>query len=185
MGNSASDYTIIRVRPTIDFDADGTDNTHAVDDLVFAPTEIPNAVLGNGGCSELLACYMVDYSNQNTDYRLIFTENTASVTTVATGGLNTTVNISVANLRTLAPCGMMVNDGEDTNLSSSSNDIDNARIHTFAPQTESMDGTAPSKFLIQAAAGSSSVYVFGIIKAGTPDYTAVDQLELVLHIKKR
>ena len=184
MANSYSDFEIIRVRPTIDFDASGTSKTHAADDLVFAPTEIPNAVIGNGGCSELLACYMLDYADTATDYRLIFTENTASVTTVASGGLNTTVDISDANLRTLAPFGMMVNDGVAGGTSSSA-DIDNAKLHTFQPNSIGTDGPAPMTFLLQAAAGSTSAYVFGIIKNGTPDYTAVDQLELILHIKKR
>ena len=48
MGNTTNNFSVIRVTPTLDTGA------YADNDVFFNPTAIPNAVIGNGGCSKLL-----------------------------------------------------------------------------------------------------------------------------------
>ena len=54
MRSGKSDYKIIRVTPTLDTSA------YADGDVLFTATEIPNAVVGLGGCSKLVGAYIFD-----------------------------------------------------------------------------------------------------------------------------
>ena len=52
--------TVVRVTPT------RSTTAYADGDVLFLTTEIPNAVLESGGCSKLVAAYLVDEDSQGT-----------------------------------------------------------------------------------------------------------------------
>ena len=66
MANLESNFEIIRVTPTV---IAGT--THD-GDVMFNATEIPNAVIGNGGCSKLIGVSITDQDQENHNMDLIF-----------------------------------------------------------------------------------------------------------------
>jgi len=67
MRSGKSDFKIIRVTPTLDT------NAYAQGDVLFTATEIPNAVIGLGGCSKLIGAYMLDKADQQSDVLFTFT----------------------------------------------------------------------------------------------------------------
>lgn len=169
MGNSLSNFTIIRVKPTI------TTAQHGVQDVVFTGTEIPNAVLGNAGCSMLMAAFIVDYSDQqNTDMQIHFTQEST-----AFGSLNETADITEANLESIGYNGFIKLDADQARSGAA---VDNANISQLIPASGNGENISPLLFL-QAKSGTSSVYAHGITTAGTPTFTQTDDLELVLHIQ--
>ena len=86
---------IIRVSPTLDT------NAYAEDDVLFVATEIPNAVIGKGGCSKLVAMYVIDKSNTDSDIDFYFSEGSTAL-----GTINATANITDANLVSNNICGV-------------------------------------------------------------------------------
>ena len=58
MRSGKSDYKIIRVTPTLSTDA------YAQGDVLFVATEIPDAVIGLGGCPKLVGGYVFDKSGK-------------------------------------------------------------------------------------------------------------------------
>ena len=68
MGNNNSNYNIIRVTPTLDTSA------YAQGDVLFTATAIPNAVKGDGGCSMLVAMYVLNQETTEIDIEFIFSE---------------------------------------------------------------------------------------------------------------
>ena len=169
MGNSLSNFTIIRVKPTI------TTDQHANHDVVFTGTEIPNAVLGNAGCSMLMAAFIVDYSDQqDVDIQIHFTEEST-----AFGSLNATAGITEADLESIGYNGFIKLDSDQGRSGAA---VDNAVIIQCLPATGNGENVSPLLYL-QAKAGTSSVYAHGIVTSGTPTFTQTDDLELVLHIK--
>tara|TARA_Y100000593_G_scaffold65184_1_gene120118 strand:+ start:45 stop:560 length:516 start_codon:yes stop_codon:yes gene_type:complete len=169
MGNTASNYTIIRVTPTLSTD------TYAKSDVLFTATEIPNAVKGNGGCSKLVAAYILDQSDASgSDIQLIFSEGNTAL-----GTINATANISEGDLEALNICGYA---RCTANQAQSDADIDNARIHQILPGSGAGENVSPL-MLLQAAAGSTSVYVQGILSSDTTPTYAADDIDLILHIQ--
>ena len=170
MGNTASNYNIIRVTPTLSTDA------YAADDVLFTGLEIPAAVRGDGGCSMLVGAYLIDQSDTaNIDIDFYFTEEST-----AFGTANATADISDANMEAIGFNGAIRCDADHATSGAS---IDNLRIH----QLVCYDGASinnTSLTLLQAKSGSTSVYCHAIVNAGTPTYAA-DDLDLVLHIQYR
>ena len=68
MRSGKSDYKIIRVTPTLSTDA------YAQGDVLFVATEIPDAVIGLGGCSKLVGGYVFDKSDGSDDITFVFTQ---------------------------------------------------------------------------------------------------------------
>ena len=169
MSNGVSNYSIIRVAPTLSTDA------YAQGDVLFNPTAIPNAVRGDNGCSELVAMYLMDYSdNATSDIRFVFTESGGT----NFGTINETANIADGDLKALGICGGGMLDADQGSTSSF---IDTSRLYPVLSLPGSSD-TYPFGFL-QAASGSTSVYITGIFtSSGTPTYAA-DSFELIFHIK--
>ena len=87
MRSGKSDYQIIRVTPTLDT------NAYAQGDVLFIATEIPNAVIGNGGCSKLVSMYMLTQNTTRIDVDFVFSENSAVY-----GTINATANIADGDL---------------------------------------------------------------------------------------
>tara|TARA_R100000808_G_C2118951_1_gene130737 strand:+ start:564 stop:1070 length:507 start_codon:yes stop_codon:yes gene_type:complete len=166
MGNNNSDYTIIRVTPTLSTDAYG------VGDVAFTATEIPNAVKGNAGCAKILSSYLVCQDRDTYDLELIFTEKNTAL-----GTINATADISDSDFEAIGFCGAFLFQHDVGHIGS----IDNVKI--MKSQALTGAGEAPEPLLIQADAGSTSVYVQGIIKDGTPTFAAADDIDIVLHIQ--
>ena len=164
---STGKYKIIRVTPTLN---NGV--AYAAGDVAFTATEIPNAVRGDGGCSKLVRCYIMDQDRDTYDLSLFFTEKNTAI-----GTINATANISDADMEAIGLCGVLSSQSDV----SSSGHIDNVRI--IATQSMSGSGESVEPILIQAAEGSTSVYVSGIFSDGTPNFTAADDIDIILHIE--
>ncbi len=165
MANSLSNYRVIRVTPTLDTSA------YSTGDVLFNSVEIPEAVLGNAGCSKLLNMYVVNQNVDTIDVNFFFSENSMTI-----GTINATADISDANIEAGNILGSMKLDADQ----SVTGGFDNARVSMVFGGGGASESTNP--LLLQAAAGSTSVYVAGIITDGTPTFAA-DDIDLVLHIQ--
>ena len=168
MGNSVSNYAIIRVQPTLDT------NAYAQYDVLFTATAIPNAVRGNGGCSKLVAMYVLDQSDNSDDMWFVFSEGQTAL-----GTINATANISDANILANKNIGLMKLDSDQAGTAAA---IDTSKLH----QVLGMSGTGESAdgvMLLQAAAGTTSVYVQGIVGSNTTPTFADGDIELIFHIQ--
>ena len=156
---------IIRVTPTISTDA------YAQGDVLFTATAIPNAVLGDGGCSKLVDFYVIDEAAQDFDVDFYFSENNTAL-----GTINATADISDADLAALNLNGVMHMD-----LSAArTTQLDNAQVIKVLSLSASQEAGYP--MLMQAASDTTSVYVQGIVRAGTPTFAASD-ITLIFHIE--
>ena len=170
MGNTVSNYTIIRVTPTLSTDA------YAQGDVLFTATEIPNAVRGAGGCSLLMGAYVLDQADQNWDAYYVFSEGNTAL-----GTINATADINNANMEALGLCGVTITDVTQASTIAA---IDTNRISQMISLGGTGEGFQPLTML-QAAAGSTSVYVQAVIREETPTFAAVDDIDLILHIQYR
>ena len=170
MGNNNSKYTIIRVTPTLDT------NAYAAGDVIFNSVAIPNAVLGKGGCSKLVAAFVQSNNTTNLEFEIIFTENAATFGTV-----NATANISDADLRTAGILGYMACEATDATTQF----IDSSEIKRIydSRSTAASDTPQADPILIQAASDSTSSY-FAVIGGGTITYAA-DDLQFIFHIERQ
>ena len=167
MANNYNNLEIIRITPTLSTSA------YAGGDVAFTATEIPNAVIGKGGCSKIINAYVMDQDRDTYDLDLIFTEKNTAL-----GTINATADISDANMEAIGFCGSLILKSDEAQSSV----IDNVRIIA----TQSMSGTGESvePFLIQAENDSTSVYVSGVFSDGTPTFAAADDIDLIFHIEK-
>ena len=169
MRTGKSDYKIIRVTPTLSTDA------YAVGDVAFVATEIPNAVIGNGGCSKIVNAYLVDQDRDSYILQTIFTEGNTAL-----GTINATADISDADLLANNICGISKVDADQA---TTSNHIDNSRIHQMLPASLSNENTQ-DLMLLQAANDSTSVFVQGILISSTTPTYADGDIQLILHLEK-
>tara|TARA_R110002012_G_C11289136_1_gene571751 strand:+ start:41 stop:550 length:510 start_codon:yes stop_codon:yes gene_type:complete len=169
MRSGKSDYQIIRVTPTLDT------NAYAEGDVLFTATEIPNAVIGLGGCSKLVGAYMFDKADKTIDMLFTWTEGNTAL-----GTINATADISDADLLANNICGITKIDSDQA---TSGAYIDNSRITQMLPASLTGENSQ-DLLLLQAANDSTSVYVqCVIISASTPTYADGD-IQLILHIEK-
>lgn len=159
---------IIRVTPTLSTDA------YAQGDVLFTATEIPNAVMGLGGCSKLVGGYVFDKSDGADDIFFIFTEGNTAI-----GTINATANISDADLLANNICGLTKMDND---AATSGAHIDNSKIHQMLPASITGENTQ-DLLLLQAASDSTSVYVQGIMTTSTTPTFADGDIQLILHIE--
>ena len=167
MRTGKSDYKIIRVTPTLDTSA------YAAGDVAFVATEIPDAVIGLGGCSKIINCFIIDQDRDTYDLNLVFTQKDTAL-----GTINATADISDSDMEAIGFCAMNLFQSD----SASSGHIDNVRImknHSLSGGNESVE-----PMLIQAEDNSTSVYVSGIITDGTPTFAAADDIDIILHIER-
>ena len=166
---------VIRVTPTI------TGVTYANNDILFDTTEIPLAVGKPGECSKLVSAMIISKSNSVFDAEIFFCQVNQSVGTV-----NAARNVSDADFATAKVMGTLTLDG-----SADDYNYGGGRIFRFDRNQEGFAETAgddvtKSRFpiLLQAAAGSTSVYCFAFLAGtdATPDFSVGD-LELVLGIE--
>jgi hypothetical protein len=161
---------IIRVTPTLSTDA------YAEGDVLFASTEIPNAVSSRGGSSFLVGMTVVDYGDvADSDIHYIFSEKQTNLGTV-----NATADISDADFKASKPTGFLLQDADQATTGAY---IDNARMHTVFAGAGSGDGSPGVFMMLKADEGSTSVYISGILKSATTPTYAADGIELIFHIK--
>ena len=160
--------TIIRVSPTLDT------NAYAEDDVLFVATEIPNAVIGKGGCSKLVAMYVIDKSNTDSDIDFYFSEGSTAL-----GTINATANITDANLVSNNICGVA---RLDANQATVGDGLDNLRIFQVLPLSGSAEDSNPT-MLLQAASDKTSVFVQGVLTSATTPTYANGDIQLIFHLE--
>jgi len=160
MANNHSNYAVIDVTPTLDT------NEYASGDVMFNKIEIPNAVLGNGGCSKLLGVTINSKKAADTDIIVYFISNNQSV-----GAANSAMNISAADGADAGFLGYV-------NTTSGGADLGNF-VTIQAKTTDEDNNTLP--LLLQAAAGSTSVYFFA--STTTVQTYAANDLTFRFHIQ--
>ena len=173
MANNHSDYTIIRVTPTLT-----ASEAYSVGDVLFTATEIPNAVRGEGGCSKVLGGFILDQDRDTFEVDLLFTELSTAI-----GTIHDTANISDGDMEAIGYCGSLK---YDSSQGVSGTTLDTVKIGKLQSLFGGTDGEHfDNSMLIQATAGSTSVYVSGVLAAGTPTFAAVDDVDIILHIQYR
>ena len=161
-------YKIIRVTPTVDA---GT--AYGAGEVLFNPTEIPNAVREDGGCSKLIGITIIDQDdNANMDIDLIFMTVSKNL-----GTLNAAPNITDPNVELARILGIVKIDSSDNEV-----DLVASKVYSFASASGNAAGhTLP--MILEAADDSTSVYVAAITQV-TPDFAAADDLDIVLHLER-
>ncbi len=146
-------------------------------DVLCTNVEIPNAVIGSGGCSRLENTYTIDYKDiqSQEDFWVIFHQHNAAVF----GSVDATADISVADLKSNKVLGMKL---WDNDAAETSTHVDNAVITELIGATSSSEQAMP--IYLQAEDTSTSVYFSVIMKAST---TGIDwdtgDLEFIFHIQ--
>ena len=160
MGNTISPYTVIDVTPTLDT------NEYASGDALFNKVEIPNAVLGNGGCSKLMGLTISSKKAADTDIIVYLMTNNQSVCAA-----NAAMNISASDGAAAGFLGYI-------NTSDGGADLGNY-VLMQSPTTDENQHSIP--MLLQAASDSSSVYFFA--STLTVQTYAADDLTFRFHIQ--
>ena len=169
MRSGKSDYQIIRVTPTLDT------NAYAQNDVLFTATEIPNAVIGLGGCSKLVGAYVFDKADTDSDITFVWTEGNTAL-----GTINATANISDADLLANNICGITKTDNDQATTGAT---IDTSKIVQMLPASVTGENTQ-DLLLLQAANDSTSVFVQGILISSTTPTYADGDIQLILHLEK-
>ena len=168
MGNSVSNFDIIRVTPTV------IAGTTEANDVMFNATEIPNAVLGDGGCSKLLAVTVTDQDNEAHDMDLVFMSVQTNLGTAGSAGSISDTDMLAADITSV----LKLDWSEGATAIGS-----NVSITTFSGQTDSSN-FRQLPILLQANAGSTSVF-FSAMAREEMAFAATDDLEFIFHIQKR
>ena len=170
MANSASKYTVIRVTPTLDTSA------YADNDVFFNATEIPSAVIGNGGASKLISITILNEDDVAHDIDLIFMQKSTDLGTIneAVGSNSKWTNALAKQAGVL---GVI-----EVDWSTSNSDFVNNLIYSSGNANPS--GKAENlPMILQAEDDSNSVYVAAVSRGGTPT-VAADDYEIILHIER-
>jgi len=158
---------IIRVTPTLDT------SEYAVGDVLFNSVAIPNAVISNGGCSKLVAMFVLNQSVSDIDVDFIFSENSLTL-----GTQNATANIADADMEAGNIIGFL---HLDSNIGTTQG-LDNSeikRVHDTGAGDSG--GSIATPVLLQAAAGSTNVYIAAT--TGTVATHQADAIDLIFHIE--
>ena len=170
MGNTASNYTVIRVAPTLDTSA------YADNDVFFNATAIPNAVIGNGGCSKLIGLSILNEDDVAHDFDIIFMQKETDLGTindaVASGSKWTNVLAKAAGV-----LGVVKIDWSDNSVN-----LVNNLVYTAIGGDRPSDGEA-FPILLQSEDNSSSVYMEAVSRGGTPTVEA-DDYEFAFYIER-
>ena len=167
MGNNASNFEIIRVTPTIIV------GTTEAEDVMFNATAIPNAVIGDAGCSKLIGVSITDQDKEDHNMDIVF--------------MSVQTNLGTAG----AAADIAANDMLAADITSSlkidwgtaSSAFSNFSMYTSSAHAVDDDNTQ-LPILLQANAGSTSVYFTAIAKEEMA-FEATDDLEFIFHIQKR
>ena len=170
MANSASRYSVIRVTPTLDTGA------YSDDDVFFNSTEIPSAVIGNGGASKLIGLTILNEDDVAHDIDIVFMQKSTDL-----GTINDVVGSNSKWTNVLAKAaGVLGVVKVDWSLSSI--DFVNNLVFTTANANPSAKSEG-LPILLQAEDNSTSVFMAAISRGGTPT-VAADDYEIILHVEK-
>tara|TARA_Y100001963_G_scaffold3266_1_gene4334 strand:- start:1162 stop:1677 length:516 start_codon:yes stop_codon:yes gene_type:complete len=171
MANNYSKYSIVRVTPTMDA---GT--AYANGDVLFNSTEIPDAVIGNGGCSKLVAVFLNNHKDSSFNFDIVFTEKQVNLGTrndvVGSGSLWTESLAKAAGV-----IGFLETEAGDNDIN-----LINSQLVRLQSDNDHTVGDMP--MLLQAASDSTSVYFSAIDRTGSIDFGA-DDLEFIFHIERK
>ena len=170
MANSGSRYSVIRVSPTLDTSA------YADNDVFFNSTEIPSAVIGNGGSSKLIGITILNEDDVEHDIDIIFMQKSTDLGTIneAVGSNSKWTNVLAKGAGVLGVVSV--------DWSASTSDFVNNLIYTSSSANISgKSSTLP--ILLQAESNSTSVYMAAVSRGGTPT-VAADDYEIILHIER-
>ena len=171
MANSASRYSVIRVTPTLDTSA------YADDDVFFNSTEIPSAVIGNGGASKLIGITILNEDDVAHDIDIIFMQKSSDL-----GTINEAVGSNSKWTNALAKqAGVLGVVTIDWSLSNA-NMVNNLIFTTANANPSAKSEGLP--ILLQAEDDSTSVFMAAVSRGGTPT-VAADDYEIILHIEKK
>ena len=169
MANSASRYSVIRVSPTLDTSA------YADNDIFFNSTEIPSAVIGNGGSSKLIGITILNEDDVAHDIDIVFMQKSTDLGTIneAVGSNSKWTNVLAKGAGVL---GVVKID-----WSTCTSDFVNNLI--YASSSSDVSGkSATLPIILQAEDDSNSVFMAAVSRGGTPT-TAADDYEIILHIE--
>ena len=163
MANNFSSYKIIDVTPTL------STNAYADGDALFNRAEIPSAVLGKGGCAELINITVGSKKGAATPMEIILMQTDQSMESV-----NDAMNITAAE-------GLAANFTGWVDIPADGC-LDMGEYNICMPVNET--GTKPKlPMLIQADSTTTSIF-FTVIIGGTVTY-AVNDLLFRFHIKQK
>ena len=171
MANNYSRYSVIRVTPTLDTSA------YANNDVFFNSTEIPNAVVGDGGASKLIGITILNEDDSAHDIDIIFMQKSTDLGTIneAVGSNSKWTNVLAKAAGVLGVVSV--------DWSAGTSDFVNNLIFTTSSANPSGKATS-LPIILQAEDDSNSVYMAAVSRGGTPT-TAADDYEIILHIEKK
>ena len=171
MANNYSRYSVIRVTPTLDTSA------YANNDVFFNSTEIPNAVVGDGGASKLIGITILNEDDSAHDIDIVFMQKSTDLGTIneAVGSNSKWTNVLAKAAGVLGVVSV--------DWSAGTSDFVNNLIYSSSTANPS-GKSATLPILLQAESDSNSVYMAAISRGGTPT-TAADDYEIILHIEKK
>ena len=135
----------IQITPTLDT------SIYASGDLLFDVTTITSAALGSGGAVELVSCVVTDEDEQGTAIDIYLTSSSTSW-----GSLNAAVAATDAMSRSIQAYVPIA--------AADFKDIGGALV--------AMPTTSKNMGIICETSGSANLYAVGIVRSGTPTYTA-------------
>jgi len=161
MANNLSNYKVITVTATTD--AEGI----AQNKVVATGIEIPEAVLGNGGCSLIKSITLSDASNTSLECDIIF----SSVSTAISDDEGKAVGEDVADLDdVIANASGWVSFG-----SGDHSDLVDARLHT----------KTGIDLMVEAATSSTSIFMHIVNRGSTATFAAADDVKVKIGILQR
>tara|TARA_R110000824_G_scaffold142799_1_gene310047 strand:+ start:659 stop:1222 length:564 start_codon:yes stop_codon:yes gene_type:complete len=158
---------IVRVTPVISATA------YNAGDVLFAATEMPNAVKEDGGCSKLIGISMLSLHDAAVeDVGLVFMENSTNLGTINAATSLADNDALAANIIS----GCILNGSDNTQ------DLGACGLYSTIAYTGNSAVSTFSPMLLQAAQGSTSVYVAGIA-SDAQDYVGTSDIVLMFHIE--
>ena len=173
MANNYSKYSVIRVSPTLDTGA------YADDDVFFNSTEIPNAVVGDGGASKLIGITFLNEDDVAHDIDIVFMQKSTDLA----NALNVAVGTGSKWTNVLAKAAGVLGVVK-VDWSTNSVDMVNNLIYHSSSGNHGAAVTTGLPMLLQAESDSNSVYMAAVSRGGTPT-VAADDYEIILHIEKK
>ena len=170
MANNYTKYAVIRVTPTLDT------SVYANDDVFFNSTEIPSAVVGNGGSSKLIGVTILNEDDVAHDMDIIFMQKSTDLGTIneAVGSNSKWTN---ALAKAAGVLGVVTIDWSLSNA----NMVNNLIFTTANANPSAKSEGLP--ILLQAESNSTSVFMAAVSRGGTPT-VAADDYEIILHIER-
>tara|TARA_Y100000593_G_scaffold14004_1_gene26239 strand:+ start:470 stop:985 length:516 start_codon:yes stop_codon:yes gene_type:complete len=171
MANNYSKYSVIRVSPTLDTGA------YADNDVFFNSTEIPNAVIGDGGASKLIGITILNEDDVAHDIDIIFMQKSTDL-----GTINDAVGTNSKWTNVLAKAAGVLG-VVSVDWSTGTSDFVNNLIYSSSNANPSGKSTT-LPILLQSESNSTSVFMAAVSRGGTPT-VAADDYEIILHIEKK